>query len=120
GRRQARQIEGDGWYNGLLRRVGGGLESSMLEPGQDETVNGVPRPGDVLDGRQVRTLWRDERPVVLPDGPLFDPLTQQRDLASGQLAAGFHPRHAFAAVGCGGPPPQMAFLPPSRGQAAVA
>ena len=111
GRRgQAGQVEEDAADQGRRVGLGRGVQPLGLEPGQDETVDRIPRPAGILDGGQVGLARRLEGPVRRPRRPLLDPSAERLDLLGRQLLAELLRGHlGFGIVGLD-PEDQLAFV----------
>ena len=120
GRRQSRQIEGDSTDERGLVGFGRGVQSLLLQSGQNEVINRRATPVRRLDRRQCGALWRDEGPVLLPGRPLFDPPFKNIDLLGRQLAGELGGWHAFDIVGAGDPLKQLAVRQVGRDNRAAA
>ncbi len=70
------------------------FQSFALEAREDESVDGVDGPGGVPDGWERGTRGRNQRPVLLPFGPLLDPGLEEADLLGREFEAGIDGRHA--------------------------
>ena len=110
GRGEAGEVEAHAPNQLLTDRLRRRAEARALEARQDEAVNLVPGPCAVLNLRQRRLLGRNERPVIVPLGPLFDPAADELDfpLGKGELRLGR--RHAPARLRVGNPQVKLAFL----------
>src|SRR5439155_626266 len=78
--------------------LGRRLEAVLLQPGEDEVVDGVADPAERLDGRGRGPLRRDERPVRLVLGALGDPALERLLLGLGQLLLRLARRHPLAGL----------------------
>ena len=107
-RRQAGQVEADATNQGGPIRFRSRTEAFLFEPLQHEEIDFVSRPCTVADLGKRCAPGRDEGPVFLPFGALFDPPLNQVDFAGCQRAAGRHRRHAPGRIGGGNPPDDFA------------
>ena len=119
-RRQAGQVEGHAPQPGLARRLGRRLPALRLERGQHEPIDLAACPAARGDRRQRRRGGRDERPVRLPLGALFDPADQRRllDLVEREVRIGR--RHHHLGVGAGDAADQLALGRAARHDGAMA
>ena len=79
---------------GLGRR----LQPGPFQTGQNESVDGIPDPLRVADGRGLRPLGWTERPVVLPVGALIDPAPEELFLMIREALSRVARRHSGQAV----------------------
>ena len=87
-RGQAGQIEAYAADERGLVSLGCGAHSFGFEPGKDEAIDRVPRPGGVAHGGRRRPFGGDERPVFLPGCSLRDPALERRDLCRSEPLRG--------------------------------
>src|SRR5439155_20688551 len=73
-------------------------QAFLLEPAQNEVVDGVARPGRVFHRRQSRPNGRLVSPVLSPCRSLIDPPCQQFFLEGGELSARPERRHALLRI----------------------
>ena len=79
---------------GLGRR----LQPGPFQTGQNESVNGIPDPLRIADGRRFRPYGGTERPVVLPVGALIDPAPEELLLMIREALPRVARRHSGQAV----------------------
>ena len=96
------------------------LHTFLLQPVQNEIVDGIAYPGRIGDLGGIGPLGRLERPMFLPRRSLLDPLLQQRDLPLGKLAPGGDGRYPALLVGGGDALDHGAFFQVARENRAVA
>jgi len=73
--------------------------NSTFESSESERVDRVSYPGAVFHRRRGGAHRRNERPVFLPLGPLFDPAADQVDLRCRERLARFGGRHPLFGIG---------------------
>ena len=78
-------------------------QTGLLEPGQDEPVDGIANPLRGLDPRRIGPGQGREGPVFRPRGALLDPTPQHLDLILGQFLVGVLGRHPQGGVRVGDP-----------------
>ena len=61
-------------------------------------IQTLPGPGRILYLRQIGAPRRDERPMLLPDGPLRDPTADQVDLVAAQSLLRVPGRHTMVRI----------------------
>ena len=100
GGRQPDQVEGDASEPGGAAGLRGRLQSFLIQPAEDHSVDWIPGPGVGGDRGDGRSLDRLERPVIAsvfdlgeidpvgPRGAFVDPSLQNGDLGGGERVAG--------------------------------
>ena len=88
------------------------MESFLLESGENEEVEAIPRPVAGLHDGQGRMHGLDERPVLLVLRSLVDPFAQPGHLGRSKRIA--LRRHPFGAIMRSNSPNQLAFVTLSR------
>ena len=88
-------------------RLGRGLQSLVLESGQDPEVDAVARPRLLLDVGKGKGVGSDQRPVGGVFGPFADPALQDIDLGRREPVAAFPGRHPQGLVLLGDPKDQL-------------
>jgi hypothetical protein len=119
-RRQAGEIEGEPAGErgpvGLRLR----LEAFGFEPGEDEAIDVVFRPGRLLHRRHSRPLRGHVGPVRLVRRAGRDPTLEEIDLLLRQSLARFRRRHHDVGVGRRDPPDELALVGLARHDRRVA
>ena len=98
GRRQADEIVGNAPDERVAIGLGRGRESFAIEPGEDETINGIPAPLGFADGRKRRLFGLFKSPVQFILGALFDPLIDESDLLGRKTLAALRRRHLLILI----------------------
>ena len=98
GGRQSGEVEGDAPLQADRVGLRVGLDAFRFQTGQHKGVDGVAGPLAILDPRQFRRGWSDERPVLLPSGSLTHPLLEEVDLGGGERLSMLGRRHDFVGI----------------------
>ena len=98
-RRQAGQIETQPPGQGAAIGLGGGLQTPLLQSGQDEAIDRVAGPALAVHRGQGGPRGRDERPERLVFGPGRDPCLEFLLLYRRELLVDRWRRHHFVFIG---------------------
>ncbi len=107
--RQTGEVQRQPPNQGGLIRARRRPETFLFQPGQEETIDFIPRPGGVFHRGQCRPLGFDVGPMLCIVRPFADPAFEEFDLPRAQFFPAFGRRHFFARVRGFHPADEFAF-----------
>ena len=107
---QPRQVETDATKPSLSVCLGGRPSPVGFHVSCEKCINGIPDPVGIAGMGHGRTGWRNERPMPLPGGSLFNPTSEHISLLLSQLLVRVEWRHSQVGIVRRDPRPGVAII----------